>query len=101
MRIDSGLNNYLYQSRIQTRDDDADEKAAQDQNAQGRPRVASNPASSSTLLSTQLASALWTVEGARKTASGPAAAEDKRATSPAQLVEAYYLAHGFEDDDIR
>lgn len=63
MRIDSGLDGYQYSSRLRWLGRDSEEKQAPEEGA--RRVVASDPASSSTLLSASLSGALWSVEGAR------------------------------------
>lgn len=63
MKIDSGLGGYQYSGRLYGLERDVEDKKAPE-NAD-KPRVASNPAVSSTLLSPSLSDALWDVEGSR------------------------------------
>lgn len=95
MRIDSGLSNLLYQSRFQ-RDAELDE-AKVDNGATSRPRTASNPSVSSTLLSSSLASALWAVDGDKRPTSP---VEDGAVASSAEKVEAFYLEYALGADEM-
>ena len=67
MRIESGLSSYSYQSRHVPSTIGAEDAAPETANTPS-PRASGASTFSSTLLSNQLASALWTVEGARKAA---------------------------------
>ena len=67
MRIESGLSGYSYQSRYVPNTAGAEDVAPETSNASA-PRASGASTFSSTLLSNQLASALWTVEGSRKAA---------------------------------
>lgn len=67
MRIESGLSSYSYQSRHVPSTVGAEDAAPETANPTA-PRASGASTFSSTLLSNQLASALWTVEGARKAA---------------------------------
>lgn len=98
MRIDSGLSEHFYNGRVRIIDGHQ-EDAASDTTVQTRPRTASNPAINSTLLSSSLASALWSIEGGRRSAATPATTEDLRQNSKAELVEAFYLEHVLPVED--
>jgi|GEM_PF-1044061 len=65
MRIESGLSSNSYQSRYVPSTAGADDAAPETTNT-NTPRSSGASTFSSTLLSNQLASALWTVEGSRK-----------------------------------
>lgn len=98
MRIDSGLSNLLYHSRFQR--DDSDLENATPEAAVARPRAATNPAVSSTLLSQSLASALWTVEGGKSNAAPIKAEEPATVQSSARKVEAFYLEYALPADEM-
>lgn len=96
MRIDSGLNSHYYHSRsVYDRpesDDSIPETAAS-------PRTASNPTMSSTLLSSSLASALWVVEGGKKsTPSGSSSGNDGIPGHPASAEQVEALYREFDED---
>ncbi len=90
MRIDSGLSNFFYKHRFQHTDAEIEDASAATSTT-SRPRTPSNPSVSSTLLSSSLASALWTVEAPSATAA-PAKRRHCRASS-AEKVEAFYLEY--------
>ncbi|MDH4440273.1 MAG: hypothetical protein QE284_07785 [Rhizobium sp.] len=100
MRIESGLSSYSYQSRHvpgTTVIDDASAETAT--TSSGRATGAST--FSSTLLSNQLASALWTVEGGRKAVAslnGSQSADELGESARLQMVEAAYRE--YEDPAI-
>lgn len=98
MRIDSGLSNLLYHSRFQR--DDSDLENATPEAVVARPRTATNPAVSSTLLSQSLASALWTVEGGKRNAAPTNAEETTAIQSSAEKVEAFYLEYALPADEM-
>jgi hypothetical protein len=92
MRIESGLSSYSYQSRhvpgTATVDDASAETAAT-----SSARATGASTFSSTLLSNQLASALWTVEGGRKSVAslnGAQSADELGEATRLQMVEAAY-----------
>lgn len=103
MRIDSGLSSYSYQSRYipsATENEDASADAA----ATAKPRASTNGAFSSTLLSSNLATALWIVEGGRKASASlqpdmTTVAEEAAAPSVAEKVEALYREYELPGDD--
>ncbi|SMD19184.1 hypothetical protein [Rhizobium sp. RU36D] len=97
MRIDSGLSNFFYNNRFQHTDTEVEDTSAATTTA-SRPRTASNPSVSSTLLSSSLASALWTVEGAKR--GGANQAEELARASSAEKVEAFYLEYAMPVDDV-
>ena len=93
MRIESGLSSYSYQSRYvpgTTAGDDASAEVAT--TTSGRATGAST--FSSTLLSNQLASALWTVDSGRKPSvqinGASAGGDDASESARLQMVEAAY-----------
>ncbi|MDR7028840.1 hypothetical protein [Rhizobium rosettiformans] len=92
MRIESGLSSYSYQSR-HVPSTAGTEDAAPETPATPTGRATGASTFSSTLLSNQLASALWTVEGSRK-AIVDIGNTQNRDRSPAdsrvQMVEAAY-----------
>ncbi|MFN4207146.1 MAG: hypothetical protein ACK4HG_12160 [Agrobacterium albertimagni] len=92
MRIDSGLSGYSYQSRYVPNTTGAEDAAPETSNT-STPRASGASTFSSTLLSNQLASALWTVEGSRKAivdiGNGPNR-DRQPADSRVQMVEAAY-----------
>ena len=103
MRIDSGLSGYSYQSRYIPSVSES-EDASVDAAAAAKPRNSGNSAFSSTLLSSNLATALWIVEGGRKAATAPqadlsVAAEEAPAASVAEKVEALYREYELPGDD--
>lgn len=98
MRIDSGLSNFFYNNRFQHVDAQV-EDATVATDASARPRTASNPSVSSTLLSSSLASALWTVEGGRRSGASQQAEDITRASS-AKKVEASYLEYAMPVDEV-
>ena len=103
MRIDSGLSGYSYQNRYIPSASES-EDASVDTSAVAKPRGSGNSAFSSTLLSSNLATALWIVEGGRKAQSAPQAdlsvlAEDAPAASVAEKVEALYREYELPGDD--
>jgi len=92
MRIESGLSSYSYQNRYVPSTVSA-EDAAPETASTTTPRGAGASTFSSTLLSNQLASALWTVEGSRKAIVdiGNRPSRDGGEDSPRiQMVEAAY-----------
>lgn len=97
MRIDSGLSNFYYHNRFQS--DPKSEEAAADVTAATGARTASNPSVSSTLLSSNLASALWTVEGGKRGGASQMA-EDVTRSSSAEKVERFYLEYAMAVDEI-
>jgi hypothetical protein len=96
MRIDSGLSNHFYQSRVRTLDGQV-EDAGNEVQTQTRPRSATNPAMSSTLLSASLASALWSIEGDRR-GNAAASTEEVPKGFNAEFIEAFYLEHTLDED---
>ncbi|EHS50614.1 hypothetical protein PDO_2344 [Rhizobium sp. PDO1-076] len=101
MRIDSGLSsNYSYQNRYVPSTADTDD-AAPDTSTISKARTGSPNTFSSTLLSNQLASALWTVEGGRKasltTESATANSDERVSNSVSQQVEAAYREYDLPD----
>lgn len=98
MRIDSGLSNFFYNNRFQHTDTEIEDASAATSTA-SRPRTPSNPSVSSTLLSSSLASALWTVEGAKRDGS-TGQAEDIARASSAEKVEAFYLEYAMPLDEV-
>lgn len=82
MQIDSGLNNYGYSARPYPAERKPDEKAPQAPEV--RIRSLTGLTGSSTLLSTNLASALWAVEGAKEDAE-----ETSSPLSPTQITDVY------------
>ncbi|WP_284215408.1 MULTISPECIES: hypothetical protein [Alphaproteobacteria] len=102
MRIDSGLSGYSYQSRYVPSATESEDTSA-DATATAKPRSSGNSAFSSTLLSSNLATALWIVEGGRKAAAAPradlsAAADEAPAVSITEKVEALYREYELSDD---
>ncbi len=103
MRIDSGLSGYSYQSRYipsATENEDASADAA----TVAKPRGSGNSAFSSTLLSSNLATALWIVEGGRKASASlqpdlTSVADDAAVPSVAEKVEALYREYELTGDD--
>jgi len=89
MRIDTGLSSYYSSGRAYHERTGGDDLAS-DADAVTKPRSASNPAISSTLLSPSLASALWDVEGGRGFSRETA---DLARLSAAEKVEAVYLEY--------
>lgn len=92
MRIESGLSGYSYQSRYVPNTAGAEDVAPETSNTSA-PRASGASTFSSTLLSNQLASALWTVEGSRKAAVEISANQNRSRledTSRIQAVEAAY-----------
>ncbi len=92
MRIESGLSSYSYQSRHVPSTAGAEDVAPETSNTSA-PRASGASTFSSTLLSNQLASALWTVEGSRKAAVEISANQNRSRledTSRIQAVEAAY-----------
>jgi zona occludens toxin (predicted ATPase) len=90
MRIESGLSSYSYQSRHVPSTVGAEDAAPETANTPA-PRASGASTFSSTLLSNQLASALWTVEGARKAAIELGSSRNRfEETSRIQAVEAAY-----------
>ena len=92
MRIESGLSGSSYQSRHVPSTAGAKD-AAPETASTIAPRASGASTFSSTLLSNQLASALWTVEGARKAAVELGANQNRNRfeeTSRVQAVEAAY-----------
>lgn len=102
MRIESGLSsNYSYQNRYVPSTTEADD-AATDASASAKGRTSSLSAFSSTLLSNQLASALWTVEGGRKSSvslasSNSGSSDEQIPNSVSQKVEAAYREYDLPD----
>ncbi len=68
MRIESGLGGYSYQNRYVRTVTETEEIAAETA-AAANPRRAGGPAFSSTLVSASLATALWSMDGARRSGS--------------------------------
>lgn len=101
MRIESGLSGYSYQNRYVHNATEGEDVAAETATS-SKPRTASSPAFSSTLLSPSLATALWTIEGGRKGASPtPAQASDggsEALMSSAEKVEALYREYELAED---
>lgn len=92
MRIESGLSSYSYQSRHVPNTAGAEDAAPETSNT-STPRTSGASTFSSTLLSNQLASALWTVEGSRKAVVdiGNRPSNDGGEDSPRiQMIEAAY-----------
>lgn len=92
MRIESGLSSYSYQSRYVPSTSGADDAAPETSNT-ATPRASGASTFSSTLLSNQLASALWTVEGSRKGSVDIGAGQSRNGVedeSRIQMVEAAY-----------
>jgi hypothetical protein len=92
MRIESGLSSYSYQSRYVPNTTGTEDAAPETANT-NTPRSSGASTFSSTLLSNQLASALWTVEGSRKAIVeiGNSQNRDRQpADSRVQMVEAAY-----------
>ncbi|MBA4799099.1 MAG: hypothetical protein H2043_16995 [Rhizobiales bacterium] len=92
MRIESGLSSYSYQNRYVPSTVGAEDAAPETANT-NTPRSSGASTFSSTLLSNQLASALWTVEGARKGAVEFGANQNRNGVkddSRIQMVEAAY-----------
>lgn len=103
MRIDSGLSGYSYQNRYIPSISDSEDASA-DAAASAKPRSSGNSAFSSTLLSSNLATALWIVEGGRKAQATPqadlsVAAEEAPAASVAEKVEALYREYELPGDE--
>ena len=103
MRIDSGLSGYSYHSRYIPSASES-EDASVDTSAAAKPRNAGNSAFSSTLLSSNLATALWIVEGGRKAQATPqadlsVATEEAPAASVAEKVEALYREYELPGDE--
>lgn len=104
MRIDSGLSSYSYNSRYVHTAKDGEESSA-DSAASAKPRASGNSAFSSTLLSSNLASALWMVEGGRKTAStvqsdASFASDEAALPTVAEKVEALYREYELGGEEI-
>ncbi|MHB0952899.1 MAG: VOC family protein [Allorhizobium sp.] len=101
MRIESGLSSYSYQNRYVHNATEGEDAAAETATS-SKPRTASSPAFSSTLLSPSLATALWTIEGGRKGVSPtPAQASDASSEalmSSAEKVEALYREYELAED---
>ncbi|SSC68530.1 hypothetical protein [Ciceribacter selenitireducens] len=102
MRIDSGLSGYSYHSRYIPSVSES-EDASVDTSAAAKPRNPGNSAFSSTLLSSNLATALWIVEGGRKASASlqpelTSVAEEASAPSVAEKVEALYREYELGDD---
>ncbi len=92
MRIESGLSSYSYQNRYVPSTVGGEDAAPETANT-NIPRSSGSSTFSSTLLSNQLASALWTVEGSRKAIVdiGNRPTTDTGEDSPRlQMVEAAY-----------
>ncbi|MCZ8179283.1 MAG: hypothetical protein O9309_09650 [Rhizobium sp.] len=92
MRIESGLSSYSYQNRYVPSTVGGEDAAPETANT-NTPRSSGASTFSSTLLSNQLASALWTVEGSRKAVVdiGNRPVNDAGEDSPRlQMVEAAY-----------
>ncbi|MDH4411719.1 MAG: hypothetical protein QE484_00320 [Rhizobium sp.] len=85
MRIESGLSSYSYQNRYVPSTVGGEDAAPETANT-NTPRPSGASTFSSTLLSNQLASALWTVEGSRK----PVVQEGGESSPRIQMVEAAY-----------
>ena len=103
MRIDSGQSNYYYQSRFLQADTDGEE-AASEAATTSRPRSGSSVSVGTAHLSSSLASALWVIEGGRKTAGDSTGASpstlDKAAPEAATAqIEALYLENSAYYDD--
>ncbi|KPF46724.1 hypothetical protein ACSV9I_06310 [Rhizobium sp. G187] len=96
MRIESGLSSNSYQSR-HVPSTVSLEEAAPEATANNSGRLMNPSTFSSTLLSTQLSAALWTVEGSRTKGTSPtavsAASKDFSEMSRIQMVEAAYREH--------
>lgn len=102
MRIDSGLSGYSYHSRYIPSASES-EDASVETSAAAKPRNAGNAAFSSTLLSSNLATALWIVEGGRKASASlqpelTSVAEEAAAPSVAEKVEALYREYELGED---
>jgi hypothetical protein len=103
MRIDSGLSSYSYHSRFIPSATESEDASA-DSAATAKPRSSGNSAFSSTLLSSNLATALWIVEGGRKAAATPGAdlsvaADETPAASVAEKVEALYREYELDGEE--
>lgn len=103
MRIDSSLGNSYYQNRYLYSGIEADDSAAEVVTAT-RSRASGSVAVSSTLLSSSLANALWSIEGGKKAATAvPTAtpAEKGARVQPSALdqIEAFYLENMTADDE--
>ncbi|MBW8320356.1 MAG: hypothetical protein K0M49_07690 [Arenimonas sp.] len=102
MRIDSGLSGYSYQNRYIPSVSES-EDASVDAATAAKPRNSGNSAFSSTLLSSNLATALWIVEGGRKASASlqpelTTVAEEAAAPSVAEKVEALYREYELGED---
>lgn len=103
MRIDSSLGNSYYQNRYLYSGVESDDSAAEVVTAT-RSRATGSVAVSSTLLSSSLANALWSIEGGKKAATAmpataPAAKEERVQASPSEQIEAFYLENMTADDE--
>ena len=102
MRIDSGLSSYSFQSRyvpVASEKDDATPETV----TPAKARSAAPSTFSSTLISSSLASALWTVDGGRKTAEAPVQngvfSDKLRNASVTERIEAAYREYDLSDED--
>ncbi|QLF69585.1 hypothetical protein FE840_008530 [Peteryoungia desertarenae] len=102
MRIDSGLSSYSFQNRyvhVTSEKDDVTPETAQPAKARsGAPSTFS-----STLISSSLASALWTVDGGRKATeasnvTGTQEAKTRNA-SVTERIEAAYREYDLSDEN--
>ncbi|MCM2475849.1 hypothetical protein HGO38_20450 [Rhizobium sp. CG5] len=103
MRIDSSLSNAYYQNRFVYSGIESDENAAEAVTAT-RSRATGSVAVSSTLLSSSLANALWSIEGGKRAATAvpttaTTAKDDRLPASPSEQIEAFYLENMTADDE--
>ncbi len=97
MRIDSGLSNFFYNTGSSTRTRNR-RHVGGDQHGFA-PSHPEQSVRQQHVLSSSLASALWTVEGAKRDGS-TGQAEDIARASSAEKVEAFYLEYAMPLDEV-
>lgn len=102
MRIDSGLSSYSFQSRYVPVTSEKDDAAPETTNA-AKARTGSPSTFSSTLISNNLASALWSVDGGRRMVetqpSSSLRSDRPDDASVAEKIEAAYREYELSDED--
>ncbi|RCW20214.1 hypothetical protein DFR48_11577 [Ciceribacter lividus] len=102
MRIESGLGGYSYQNRYVRTVAETEELAAET-TAAASPRRAGGPAFSSTFVSASLATALWSLDGGRRSGTATTLAASpvdgsEAERSQLEQVEALYREFGPVED---